>query len=1681
MMEEVGIPQVHRKEFKAIALKVVSILEEKAKEGIAVTQIDLNPVVITKQGDVLAVDARLLFVPEEENEYTVVEIERNLDSLIFPETAAVIGKGALASDIRSSMKGGLGKDGKMKKGLGEDNVWDTLAVDGPVDIAIICVSPDDIKGVFQEMIDKARAQQAADPDRALSCIVISAGFSEKDEAGKEIEKRLTEMLTKARDEGIKINIAGGNSMGFYVNAPGFGYDSWFIPTNRYDKPDFPGNNRVAFVSKSGARLIMCFNRAPRVGVAAGLSIGNCMDLAEADYVYSIIKNKERLGIDIIALYLEGSGMGEGRRLTEAVEQATKVGITVVANIAAGKTEAAKEQAQSHTAKIATEEVIAKAALKAAGAIIADKPTDLERTLNNLVLGVDEEWLTEEEQKILDEAAKVKLTKPVAIAGIDTAGCGVVEIANYLPKGFSFTKLGKAAEEAISHILEKRQVKVRNPVDTTPQCNDEKFAQIVEELLKDEGVEAIIVSCVPNTPVLAISNNEFDPKSPYMKHLSPDYQGIEARHPQSLVNRLIELRRKYDKPMLVAIPESRNGRYSEAFKMLEEAGIPVFDSAWIAAQALPYYIAKKNQGDTSPTDSGPQSGGSSRMKNFIPIIILGIIIGSWIYKSVAPTLELLEVGVPTALNVGTGLADFKSTSIGSFGLFGLVGAMISTNRANGPPDFAERLMNSFRKINLGFILSVLSGLWLAWVFLTPRLYLYMGAPYLPEGVGYNYIQILYWRSLLTFAALGLFYTFVLRPVVIPILAIVKKAITAKSGWREKLKAFFSNSTWIGVKKEIKSFSYKSAYIEVLKDIKRSWKLYVALGIFQQGLALPLSFAALKFVSSDPKVAGFYVLLFIASSVVMFLTIDTLIYGIRKIPVAGKLYDKICKYHPETLPQKHQVVLALLAAFGVFIALGGLTTNLAIGGIGLTLLILTDVFFAWGTIYNRLFVVNLKKQNQTYDPTTAVGFACLVGMACFITIAAIVPSFAPGPKEIFAGITIDSITAVIPHWFNINFVTAFSILYYTFFYAAPKYGAKPANLGIAIAISPACMKLSAWIFYGGTLAWEHIFGSLLIVVAIILFNYWAQIAPSVSKWFKKLITRIKSPIIVHLKRFAFHRKKALTINKSLISRLAENCFIKTITEALERFLTVNEVIDTFIKSGITVRVIQGITVGIPLSKALEITIEEFADFIEDSEYDAERKRLKIVFSGSPRKEMIISRIGDSTLWHAVACDFRIYLKKQRGTQGIKEAIKDINFDDYICGEEDELKTNPAQPAEAEGEKAKQVAVFSDRTQKIKKILLIVAATLGRKLTTDKIPLGALYLYQSLKQHFADRIDVEILDLATKDEKFDFDEFVRINNPDSVWISIHGTAAISASGEICRRIKNILPEVNIVAGGVQTSTEPEYILNELPIDIVARGEGEIIAINLVEAINSGRDLASIKGISYKAGNGKILHNPDERVLDMDELPLIPPADFNIDDYDLNTPFMDGKTINIMFTRGCPYNCSYCSYKAISGQRSRSKSAQRQLEEIEYIMDTLGIHNFYFFDDSLGLHREIMVEFCRLVIERGLDIHWRGQTRVNLVDRELLELMKRAGLNQLSFGVESGDQEVLDLLRKRTTLQQIKGATERCRELGIHTRFFLMAGLPFQTYRFPRALWAAIKRRELRKAIIILWQRLMGQWVSS
>ena len=274
---------------------------------------------------------------------------------------------------------------------------------------------------------------------------------------------------------------------------------------------------------------------------------------------------------------------------------------------------------------------------------------------------------------------------------------------------------------------------------------------------------------------------------------------------------------------------------------------------------------------------------------------------------------------------------------------------------------------------------------------------------------------------------------------------------------------------------------------------------------------------------------------------------------------------------------------------------------------------------------------------------------------------------------------------------------------------------------------------------------------------------------------------------------------------------------------------------------------------------------------------------------------------------------------------------------------------------------------------------------------------------------------------------------------------TPTINAAIGIARYIKQANHDLTIILGGAHVTLLPNETLGSAPeIDVVVRGEGEQTIIELLRAFECELPLDNIPGISYRR-NGKVHSTPARSTsVDLDSLPFLAYHLLPWQRYRPHPPHGRAFPFAAMVTsRGCPYQCSYCS-KPIFGNKFRGQSPERIVEEITYYRERFGVKEIAFYDDVFTLDKKRAYAIADNIIKKGLKICWTSETRVNLVDKELLRHMKQAGCYAIAYGIESASPEILDTLNKGITLEQVEEAVRLTQQVGLQTIGYFMFGSP-------------------------------------
>jgi len=328
----------------------------------------------------------------------------------------------------------------------------------------------------------------------------------------------------------------------------------------------------------------------------------------------------------------------------------------------------------------------------------------------------------------------------------------------------------------------------------------------------------------------------------------------------------------------------------------------------------------------------------------------------------------------------------------------------------------------------------------------------------------------------------------------------------------------------------------------------------------------------------------------------------------------------------------------------------------------------------------------------------------------------------------------------------------------------------------------------------------------------------------------------------------------------------------------------------------------------------------------------------------------------------------------------------------------------------------------------------------------PLGIGYIGAVLEKsgHIVKIIDAPTLGYSLKDILKEFKEF----QPEVVGITCL-TPDFHKSIDLASEIKKE-KRIPIIIGGPHVTADPEETMKYDCFDFGVIGEGEETILELIERIqkNDFEDPSDIMGIIYKK-NGKIIRTPPRPFIkNLDEIPF--PARHLMPSFDQYHPtpasYKNLPVGTLMTSRGCPFKCVYCD-RAIFGNMYRFRSPKNVVDEIELLVNKFEARELRLWDDTFNARPERVIEICKEIIRRGIKVSWTCLGRVNFVTDELIDWMKKAGCWQISFGIESGDDEILKKIKKSQTTEMVKKALTICQKHKMGTRGFFIIGLPGDT----------------------------------
>jgi len=348
---------------------------------------------------------------------------------------------------------------------------------------------------------------------------------------------------------------------------------------------------------------------------------------------------------------------------------------------------------------------------------------------------------------------------------------------------------------------------------------------------------------------------------------------------------------------------------------------------------------------------------------------------------------------------------------------------------------------------------------------------------------------------------------------------------------------------------------------------------------------------------------------------------------------------------------------------------------------------------------------------------------------------------------------------------------------------------------------------------------------------------------------------------------------------------------------------------------------------------------------------------------------------------------------------------------------------------------------------RLLLVNPPSLSKNLAPLP-PAGPAYIASFVRQH---GFDVAIID-ATNLGLDHVQTLTQIKNanPDVVGISVVSGTHNSAA-TLGQLVREALPDTKIVLGGPHVHFTYQQMMQEHEwIDFCVRGEGEETTLELLSALERGTDPSAIDGLVHRQNGGVVVNHDRPFIKDLDRLPfpardLLPMRSYYWRIYGFTRP--DDNVVTITATRGCPFHCHFCASSYLWNVQRR-RSVENVLDEIGHCANEYDIGMLLFPDDLLLLDEKWAIALCKGMIERGYDrFKWACTGRPSGISASVLDWLQKARCRLIMYGIEFGDQRLLDFCAKKTSLAEIEATIAATRARGILTMGFFILGYPTET----------------------------------
>ncbi len=323
---------------------------------------------------------------------------------------------------------------------------------------------------------------------------------------------------------------------------------------------------------------------------------------------------------------------------------------------------------------------------------------------------------------------------------------------------------------------------------------------------------------------------------------------------------------------------------------------------------------------------------------------------------------------------------------------------------------------------------------------------------------------------------------------------------------------------------------------------------------------------------------------------------------------------------------------------------------------------------------------------------------------------------------------------------------------------------------------------------------------------------------------------------------------------------------------------------------------------------------------------------------------------------------------------------------------------------------------------------------------VPIGVGILAGFLRKHgfLARIIDTDLIDtnMSTLEA-----ELNQCKKPRIVGISVM-TANVANGYKIASLVKAVDKEAIVIFGGIHATVMPDEVLQNKDVDFVVKGEAEHTLLELVRQIKDGKiEQEKLGNIGFREGDQIVYTKTSTKMLEINDVPMFPYDMFDASKYNLGF---------ILTSRGCPFDCIFCSQRVITRRVYRYTDSERVMEELDYIINKLKQPNVTFFDDYFTGDKKRVMELCSMMQERGFHkkASFGVQTRGDSINRELMVAMRAANFDSLMFGIETATDNLMEVINKKETVQENIDAVKLAKEMGFTVEATFIYGFPTETF---------------------------------